>query len=121
LSNSYIYRAMENVAAVSACLHTNDKYREAYDKHGEALGGFPAFYDLAVVASDVFSKTCMARLDRQWGLDNWLFAVELYTDSILVVMLDDLRAMLDGPVSNLAWDREALEALATRAWANASD
>jgi hypothetical protein len=76
----------ENIAAISAELHTHDLYEQFYVRHGDLLNGFTGIFALCVA---------MAEDMTAWETDNgglaaydlrgtsWIEVVEEYVDTFL--------------------------------------
>lgn len=69
---------LESIAAVTAVFMQDDRYRDFYEEHGEALGGFPGLWTFCGVAGDAF-----ARMERGTEWDGqYIEAIDLFVDML---------------------------------------
>jgi hypothetical protein len=74
----------DNIAAISAQFHMNNvAYSKFYQKHGEAMGGFPAIWRFCVEAADAFTQVEFSVRSNTECRREWIDAVDLYVAGLL--------------------------------------
>lgn len=75
-----LVRLLENTAAISAEMHTEDKRRdEFYQHHGVELGGFPGVWNYCMKMADEFT----AAEDKHKVKDGWIDSIFAYVVSTI--------------------------------------
>lgn len=75
----------ENIAAVSAGIHGNEKaYRQLYDEHRDHIGGFTGIWTFCVHAAECFTQAEheIVTPDPD-GWQDWISAIDDFVDALL--------------------------------------
>jgi len=89
------YRVMlaENAAALSANMHTHDRYSDLYDIVGPVVGGFPGIWRVCVdLAVEVTDQEATGRLDFANGELDWIGFMDVLAHSLVMYMIEEKRA-----------------------------
>ena len=75
-----LVRLLENTAAISAELHTEEKrFRQFYDNNGASMGGFPGIWKYCVEMAEEFT----AADEKHKSEDCWIDAIFSYVERVM--------------------------------------
>jgi hypothetical protein len=74
----------ENIAAIAAVFHSDERYDDFYKKNANAFSGFTGIWQFMVKAAKAFTKAETTFSDRQdvWGNHDWIDAIDTYVDEL---------------------------------------
>lgn len=96
MNDPFQQQRLENVSAVSAVLHGDEKYKQFYDENADALSGFPGIWRMCAFAGDAFTQVEI-ELGETWEGGSWIQAID---DFVALIMTESSPDPVEFPARN---------------------